>query len=311
MSSKVFLITGATGKQGGAVIDALLKDANHANSTILAVTRNVDSPSSKNLSSKSPTIKLIQGNLDDVPAIFAKAAEVVKQQPIWGVYSVQISQGKGVTYDGEIKQGKALIDESVKNGVAHFVYGSIDRGGEEESWENRTPVLHFGTKFVVERYLRENAGVGVGGMKWTILRPVAFMDNLEPNFQTKVFLAALSNNLSQKPLQWVATKDIGIFASKAFADPDKYNHKAIGLAGDELNVAEISATFKKVTGEDVAPTYWFLGSILTTLIGDLGAMVRWFGTDGYGVDIGKARELHPGLMGMERWIREESQFVVR
>jgi uncharacterized protein YbjT (DUF2867 family) len=168
--SKVILVTGATGNQGGAVIKALLKETSQ-NFTILAVTRDPDSGSSQKLAKKSTSIKLVQGNLDDVPAIFAAAKEVVKE-PIWGVYSVQISMGKGVTFDGEIAQGKAMIDESVKNSVKHFVYSSVDRGGDEKSWDNETPIPHFQTKYQIDRYLRESAGQ----MGWTILRPVAFMD---------------------------------------------------------------------------------------------------------------------------------------
>jgi uncharacterized protein YbjT (DUF2867 family) len=168
--SKVILVTGATGKQGGAVVDALLKETKH-NFTILAVTRDPNSGSSKTLAQKSPSIKLVQGNLDDVPAIFKEAGEVVKE-PVWGVYSVQVSTGKGVTFDGEITQGKALVDESVKNGVKRFVYSSIERGGDEKSWETQTPIPHFQTKYQIEHHLRDNAGQ----MGWTIIRPVAFMD---------------------------------------------------------------------------------------------------------------------------------------
>jgi hypothetical protein len=133
--------------------------------------------------------------------------------------------------------------------------------------------------------------------------------NLEPGFPTRVFLTALSNNLDQKPLQWVATKDIGIFAVLAFASPDVFNHKAIGLAGIELNVTGLAAAFKQTTGLELVPTFWFLGSALTTLIGEMGTMIKWFSTDGYEVDIQKARKLHPNLLDMVTWIKEESKFI--
>ena len=165
--SKTILVTGATGKQGGSVIDAL---ANNSSFTLLAVTRNASSGSAEKLQSKANNIKLVQGDMDDVPALFKSAQEVAKE-PIWGVYSVQISQGKGVTHDGEIKQGKAMIDESVKAGVKHFVYSSVDRGGDEESWNNETPIPHFQSKYVLDRHLRDNAGQ----MGWTILRPGEYL----------------------------------------------------------------------------------------------------------------------------------------
>ena len=45
------------------------------------------------------------------------------------------------------------------------------------------------------------------------------MDNLKPDFPTRVFLAALKNTLHDKPMQWVATADIGHFARLAFEHP--------------------------------------------------------------------------------------------
>jgi len=294
--SKIILVTGATGNQGGALVDALL--ARSESYTILAVTRDANSSSAKKLASKSPSIKIVQGTQDDAPALFASALETAS--PIWGVYSVQVSLGKGVTHEGEIKQGKAMVDESLEHGVKHFVYSSVDRGGDEMSWNVETPIPHFQSKYLIERYLREQAGNTMG---WKILRPTAFMDNWEPGFPARVFMAALSNNLGEKPLQWIAASDIGVFAAIAFADPEGYNHKAIGLAGDNLNVAGVSQAFQKGAGASVTPTFGILGSALTTFVPEMGMMVRWFRTDGYGADIEKLRKIHPGLKDFETWTK--------
>lgn len=85
---RAILVTGATGKQGGAVINALLKA--NADFEILALTRNTNSPSAQKLVQKSTKVKLVSGNLDAVPDIFQKAKEASKL-PIWGVFSVQVS----------------------------------------------------------------------------------------------------------------------------------------------------------------------------------------------------------------------------
>jgi FlaA1/EpsC-like NDP-sugar epimerase len=85
--SKAILVTGATGKQGGSVITNLLKQ--DADVEILAVTRDVNSASATKLAAKSPKIKLVQGNLDQVGEIFANAKKATTK-PIWGVYSVQV-----------------------------------------------------------------------------------------------------------------------------------------------------------------------------------------------------------------------------
>ncbi|KAI1799149.1 NAD(P)-binding protein [Daldinia bambusicola] len=306
--TKVLLITGATGKQGGAVINALLNQVT-SKFTILAITRDVNSISAKSLAQKSPSIKLVQGNLDDVPSLFQEARKI-HPQPIWGVYSVQISMGKGVTLESEVRQGKSLIDESIKAGVKHFVYSSVERGGDEESWDNPTPIPHFQSKHRIERHLRDATGPGKAGanMGWTILRPVAFMDNLAPGFPTKVFMAALHNHLGNKRMQWIATSDIGAFAAKAFADPERWNRRAVGLAGDELSWEQLNASFAKATGFPVPVSYWFFGSALTYMVTEMGLMIGWFASDGYKADVTARRKDRPELLTMEEWLVKESPF---
>ncbi|KAI1122542.1 hypothetical protein F5Y10DRAFT_281619 [Nemania abortiva] len=306
--SKVILVTGATGKQGSAVVDALL-DQKGKDFTIFAVTRDITTSAAKKLASKSYLIKLIEGDLDEVPSLFEQAQKWAGA-PIWGVYSVQVSMGKGVTCEGEVRQGKALIDESIKAGVKHFVYSSVERGGDEAAWDNPTPIPHFQTKYDIEHHLRDATTPGKAGenMGWTILRPVAFMDNLIPGFPTKVFITALQNWLGNKPMQWVATRDIGVFAAKAFANPREWNHRAVGLAGDELNLNQMSQAFKSVTGEPAPVTYSVFGSALTFMVPELRTMIGWFSSDGYHADIKRRRVDHPQMLSFIEWLDRESPF---
>ncbi|KAI1170151.1 hypothetical protein F4777DRAFT_136314 [Nemania sp. FL0916] len=306
--SKVVLVTGATGKQGGAVINALL-DQRSEKFTILAVTRDVNAAASQKLLSRYPSIKLIQGNLNDVPTLFNTARNATGK-PIWGVFSVQISVGNDVTSESEVRQGRALIDESIAAGVRHFVYSSVDRGGDGKSWDNTTPIPHFRTKYEIEHYLRDVTALGTPGEKmgWTILRPVAFMDNVTPGFPTKVFLAALRNWLGSKRMQWVATRDIGIFAAKVFTHPSEWDHRSIGLAGDELNFDELSQAFMSVTGRPAPVTYSFFGSAMTFMVSELRVMINWFSTDGYAANIQLCRAEHPGLLSFAEWLSRESRF---
>lgn len=100
-ATKAILITGATGKQGGSVLNQLANHSTASQFTLLAVTRNVDSPSAKRIVEKHPQVLLVQGDLNDVPNLFASAKSTLKKaekpEQIWGVYSVQISMGPGVT----------------------------------------------------------------------------------------------------------------------------------------------------------------------------------------------------------------------
>lgn len=303
--SRALLITGATGKQGGAVINALLA-RQPSDFLLLAATRNAQSASAKSLAAKSDRIKLVEGDLNATPALLASAKAAAGSIPLWGVFSVQTVQN-GKTED-EAKQGKALIDESIKAGVQHFVYSSVERGGDERSWNNPTPVPHFITKHNVEHHLRDSTADGKIPMGWTILRPVMFMDNFQPGFVSKVFLTTLRDTMEEKPVQLIATSDIGYFAAEAFHDPVTWNKKAFGLAGDEMNFSQLSRAFEKVTGTPAGTTFSLLGKALKYGVAEVGVMLDWFKNDGYKVNISEVKNVHPEVTSMESWLKE-SAFV--
>src|SRR4051812_39336635 len=119
---KTILVTGATGKQGGALIASLLASPQASSFHIIAVTRDSTASKARQLAAL-PGVSVIQGDFSNVPALFASAGT----QQFWGVYSVQINS------DDEERQGKAMVDAAVAHGVRHFVYSSGDRGGPERS----------------------------------------------------------------------------------------------------------------------------------------------------------------------------------
>ncbi|WVW79639.1 hypothetical protein I302_101608 [Kwoniella bestiolae CBS 10118] len=313
--SRSILVTGATGKQGGALIKHLISQSNtHTNKyTILAVTRNVNSTGAQKLQSLSKSIKLVQGDLDSPSDLFKAAAKVSPNNKIWGVFSVQtVSLRENDTNTStEVKQGKGLIDEALKYNVEHFVYSSVDRGGEERSWNNPTPVPHFKTKHLIEEHLRDSTrGTNMG---WTILRPVIFMENLVPGFGGKVFLTALRDTMGSKTMGWISTYDIGFFAAQAFihSDSQRYNGRALSLAGEEFSWEEMNEKFKLATGKRVPTTFSFLGSALKVGVKEMGVMLDWFRDDGYKANVKELREINPDMLDLETWLKTRSEFVKR
>ncbi|KAK8188239.1 NmrA-like family protein [Phyllosticta capitalensis] len=304
--SKSILITGATGKQGGATIRALLQSK--ANFGIIGVTRDPSSASAKELLGLSSNIKVVEGNLDDPTKLLADAKNVAGQ-PIWGVYSVQVPMGPGETIDPEEKQGKALVDAAIAADVKHFVYSSVERGVDGAN--NPTPIPHFISKFNIEKHLISEAKKS--GMTWTILQPVAFLDNFGP--AGSPFAAAFPTMWRMtlgmdKKLQLIATSDIGRMAAKAFTEPEKYAGKTIPLASDELNLKEVQSIFKNRIGMDLPEgSEDMVGGILSRN-DDLNKMWKWFGTDGYSVDISKVKEeLGGAVVDYKTWLEKESGYI--
>ncbi|PYH33892.1 nmrA-like family protein [Aspergillus neoniger CBS 115656] len=293
------LITGATGKQGGALIRNLL--LRKAPFEILAVTRNTSSASAQKLASLSANIKLVEGDLNNPGAIFRNAQRLTTS-PIWGVYSVQAAIGN----KAEETQGKALIDESIRQKVKFFVYSSVDRGGEEHSFQNPTKIPHFIKKHNIEHHLVNRSKDG--NMDWVILRPAAFYENLTPDFFGKVFTTCFKMALAGKPLQLVATSDIGYFGAEAFLNPDKYKGRAISLAGDELTFEGMGLIFEQKTGQPLPMTFRPICSLFMAMMKDMGYMFQWFRNEGYRADIPRLREIHPEMMDFATWLKKESGF---
>lgn len=292
---RTVLVTGATGKQGGSVIKALAA-LPEAKFNILALTRDVQSPRSRTLLQRYPSVKLIAGDLDDPDAIFKSIGSKV-----WGIFSVQTPYGKKSSLESEVAQGKALVSAALRNKAQFFVYSSVDRGGARS--EENTPCIvpHFETKRQVEAHLREAAANT--DMRYTILRPTFFMENLTNDFQGKVAAAAWKSNVDPKRLQLVSTSDIGYFAAQAFLNPDKYAGQAISLAGDELTYKEAAAIWQQQTGSPL-PTGWgFVTSALLLGVKDIRYMFKWFHDIGYGANIAELKSLHPGLQDFTTWVK--------
>lgn len=97
---RALLVTSATGNQGTATIDALLKA--NAGFEIFALTRNAQSASVQKLQARSPQIKLITGHLNNVEDVFQKVKQAT-ELPFWGVFSVQVAIGDEATPESEEK----------------------------------------------------------------------------------------------------------------------------------------------------------------------------------------------------------------
>jgi len=241
-----------------------------------------------------------------------------KLQPLYGVSSAcryvestqqnhhqPIIQTANPKNDTERRQGIALIDESIKQDVKFFVYSSVDRHGSDSD-HNPTQVPHFIYKHEIEAHLKERT-IGKN-MEWTILRPVAFFENLTPDYFGKLFATAWKMRLKGKPLQLVATSDIGFFAAAAFMNPEASKNHAFSLAGDELTFDEMASTFKSMTGKNVPMTFRFPAWLMLTAVKELGVMFKWFYDQGYRADIPALKKIHPGLKTFGDWLKEDSLF---
>jgi nucleoside-diphosphate-sugar epimerase len=105
------LVAGATGKQGQALIRALLLPTANPEQDwhIYALTRAASSPAAKRLTEKySSNLTVVEGNLENRASIGKIFEDLKKDGGIWGVFCVLAFPGIGVDASGEELQGKVF-----------------------------------------------------------------------------------------------------------------------------------------------------------------------------------------------------------
>jgi uncharacterized protein YbjT (DUF2867 family) len=280
MNNKTIAVTGGTGQQGGEVARKLLADG----WKVRALTRDVNKPAAQEL--KSLGAEIVAGDMDDraqLDAAFDGA---------YGVFSVQNFWLPNVGFEGEVRQGKNVADAAKAAGVGHLVYSSV--GAAHRGVGQR----HFESKWIIEQHIHSL------GVPYTILRPAAFFENF--NWERAGILNGTFNALGLRPekeRQEIAVEDIGVFAALAFANPDEYLGKTIELAGDALTEAQIADTFAKVIGRPVRLTMPTGGSGRRS-DEEMEAMFNFFNGEAYDADIPALRKLHPGLLTLEQYLRQ-------
>jgi uncharacterized protein YbjT (DUF2867 family) len=280
---KTVLITGATGRQGGAVIRHMLPKG----WKLRALTRNPSGRAAQEL--RGHGIDVAQGDLED-PASLERAAHGV-----YGVYSVQDFWSVGAKR--EVHQGKNLADAAKKAGVEHFVYSSV--GGAERN----SGIDHWESKWEVEKHIRKL------GLPATMLRPAAFMENY---YIDQVEIGILKGKLmdpirADKPYQTIASDNIGAFAALAFERPNEFIGLELEIAGSELTNPEAAQVFSRVLGKPVKFSKLPMPMVRLVLGREFYQMFRWFNEAGFKADIAELRRRYPEvhLHTLEEWLRSE------
>ncbi|KIJ39449.1 hypothetical protein M422DRAFT_781028 [Sphaerobolus stellatus SS14] len=316
-SRKTVLITGSTGKQGHAVISALLSSSTPLH--ILALTRNPASPAARELVSKAANnenvkVSAVKGDMDDPSSIREIFEAAKKDGGIWGVFAVFAFPGLGANADGEERQGLALADVSYEFGVESYVLSTVERGGEGND-DNYT--LDRAAKVKIERHVRS---LGEKGFKWTILRPAFFMENFDGTLG-KITAAVLRTGLQKETkIQLINTDDIGHVAAAIFKNPEPHIHTIVVVTGDVLTMSEMDASHNRVTGKPMPSVPAFLASALISmnshtkgLISDMERVHRDRSSleGGHEAVLKDIRAIYPNMTTFEEWVRKKSTGTVK
>ncbi|HEU4994114.1 MAG TPA: NmrA/HSCARG family protein [Gemmatimonadaceae bacterium] len=262
-TDRVVLVSGSTGKQGGAIARALLDRG----WSVRAMTRKPQDEPARQL--RELGAEVVAADLDDEASLRSALDNA------WGALSLQNSWEGGVAHEEEA--GKRFARVAKEMGIQHLVYQSV------ASAHRRTGIPHFESKWRIEETVRS-----LEFPSYVIIRPVMFMENLLvpdtlTGIQNGVYALAVRPDTK---LQSIAVRDIGAYGLLAFESATELNGRAIDIAGDELTGPEMAGILSDVTGHRVQFRQMPIEQV-RAFSEDIAKNFEWFDNVGYDVDIEK------------------------
>ncbi|MCY6991663.1 NmrA family NAD(P)-binding protein [Staphylococcus argensis] len=268
---KKILVIGATGKQGYAVVQALLE----REYSVRAFTRNKENERLKALDSER--LDIFEGDLNSADDLRDAMSDVD------GVYSVQPIHRDDVQV--ELQQGRNIMKSAKAQGIEHIVYSTA--GGVNR---DRTGP-HFEILAQLENELADS------GLHYTLVKPSFFMDNFLRIVQKEDEHLYIPEFITPNiPFAMISTRDIAQIAMHVFEHPQQYDGQSLEIASDKRTLNDIVSTFETVT------------DIPTSIRGEFtsGTAERsWLEEKGYKVDFELMSEINPDRLTLDRWIARQ------
>jgi uncharacterized protein YbjT (DUF2867 family) len=291
-------ITGATGRQGGAVARLMLRNGWN----VRAITG--DPRSGQALALADLGAELIEANLvtqSDLVRAFVDCN---------GVFGVTDFWEHGLKR--EVDQGANIVAAARTAGVSHLVFSSIGAADRVTG----LGLKHFDSKKMIEDKVK------MSGMCCTILRSVTFFEN----FRTPRYLRSIVHGrtlrfgfVAAKTFQFVAVEDLAHFAGLAFDGDDRVFGRTLDIASDAIKMEDLAAALSKATDQSIkyrclSPLQLRLISMLISISGgpsdyragpSLIPQFAWNNEDengGWAADLDLLRKIHPRLTTMQQWV---------
>jgi len=302
---KVVAVVGATGAQGGGLVEAILRSEDEAFRP-RALTRRTDSEKARALAARG--VEVVAADLDDEASLWQAF------RGAWGAFCVT-SFWEHFSPEKELAQAKAMASAARAEGVSHAVWSTLE---DTRRWvpleDARIPTLHG--KYKVPHFDAKGEANQIfldSGVPTTLFHTSFYWDNLVhfgmgPKRGPDGKLA-FALPMADKKLPGIAAKDIGACALGVFRRAGEMAGKAIGIAGEHLTGSEMAARLGEALGEEVVYSY-VPPEVYRTLgfpgADDLGNMFQFkrdFEADFTGFrDLALSRALNPGLLTFSQWL---------
>ncbi|MGI5506691.1 NmrA/HSCARG family protein [Lentzea sp. CA-135723] len=272
-------VFGATGQQGGAVVDALLERG----ARVRALVRSPESDRARALAARGVELAPVR---IDTPASVVTALEAVD-----AFYFMTPEANSLQEVEEEVRVGTALADAAVAASVPHVVFNSVFGA------DRVTGVPHHDSKHRIEEHLRRS------GLRTTMVRPTGFMENFSTVMAPVVEDGTVVLRLplpDDAPLKLISIRDIGRIAAAVLFGADVPGG-AVEAVGDELTGPRMAAAFGAHAG--LPSRYEALP--LSVLPNELDReMFRQFAkASEHPSDLAAVRKIEPAVQDLAEWIR--------
>ncbi|KAJ5917032.1 hypothetical protein N7504_001047 [Penicillium tannophilum] len=245
MASQSVFVCGATGTQGGALVNQLLGKG----ISVKAITRNTNSTEAQRLISLG--VYLTEGDFND---------EECLQQAMVNCTSLFLNLLPDFTKPtGELEQARKILSVAKQAGIKHVIYTSALATNNPERLPHWTPTGIIGMVLLGKQAIEKEVKAA-GFETWTILRPGNFMSNfLNPLVhmyqglvETGKFTTAF---LPETIIPMIDPNDIGKFAAAAILEPAKFNHQEIETVSQMMTVEDIVKDLSTATRKDIQAVF--------------------------------------------------------
>ncbi|KAL9098742.1 MAG: hypothetical protein Q9163_005652 [Psora crenata] len=272
--SKLLVVFGATGQQGGSLINTVLADPELSKQyAIRAVTRDTSQLAAQALKSKG--VQLAQADADDISSL----QQALKHAHTVFILTITLN-GAGAK-ETEVKQGKLIADTAVAAGAQYLIFSS----GPPAKKISGKNVDIFDAKAEIEDYIR---GLKV---KSAFYAPGSYMENFRgiaqprPTEEPGVYqIANIPANNTPMPLLDTAA-DTGKFIAPILSNPDKYEGRVFYGATKLYTYDEAAKAISNATGKTVVykslPSHVFRGFLPPDAAEPIVQMLEYFRDCGY------------------------------
>jgi len=235
--SKLVSVFGATGLQGGAVVNALLKNSFR----VRGVTRKLESDEAKALKAKG--VELVQADVS-----LASVEELSKVLAGSDGAFLMTNAWDPSEHLKELELGKQLVDAAKAAKVGHIVWSSLPNVAKYSSKYN---VPHFTQKGQVEDYIRELQAKSPRPFKAvTFSLPPFYFQNFQKFGQAKVEGDTTVFTLpATRFLTATDVSETGVAIVAAFKQPGLFDGKRIEFWGEHASPQTYVDIFAAATGK--------------------------------------------------------------